>query len=41
MRTNTQEAVLSAYIVSIGKRCHAKLLRTPQNFADLRTRSVT
>jgi hypothetical protein len=34
MRTNTQEALLSAYIVSIGKRTPrdaAQLLKTPPN----------
>jgi hypothetical protein len=28
MRTNTQEAIVSAYIVSIGKRTRATLVKT-------------
>ena len=40
MRTNTQEAVLSAYIASVGKRNRKTLLKTPPNFADLRPRSI-
>lgn len=40
MRTNTQEAVLSAYIASIGKRTLREAAQDAAKFADLRPRSV-
>ena len=39
MRMNTQEAVLSAYIASIGNARPATLLKTPPSFADSRPHS--
>ena len=40
MRTNTQEAVLSAYIVSIEKRTPREAAQNAAELSDLRTRSV-
>jgi hypothetical protein len=40
MRTNTQEALLSAYIVSIGKRTPRDAAQDATELADSRTRSI-
>jgi hypothetical protein len=40
MRTNTQEAVLSAYIASIGKRSPREAAHDAAELASARTRSI-